>query len=142
MNLKAIYKHILSKYNLTAEEFATKVDLTNSAVYRVLSGSTEKIHKKSEEKIIIAFPESEKLFNIFNKIPGSNVGINTAYINDEIVLLPDEDGVVTINSIVKFLRDNEEECLHNQNYDLFLKNIELNGAVKILGNKLNDIKKD
>ncbi len=137
MNLKAIYKHLMEEHGLTAEEFANKTTLTISGVYKVLSGGTEKIHKKSEEKIIKVFPEAEKLFNIFNKVPGSNVGLNTTYIDNELVLLPNENGVVTIDTIVKFLRENEDECLENQNYDLFRRNIELTGAIKILGNKLN-----
>ncbi|WP_299106078.1 helix-turn-helix transcriptional regulator [uncultured Tenacibaculum sp.] len=141
MTLQAILIQIKQTNNLSSEQLAEIAGIATSTVYRVLSGKTKKLHTSNIEKLIEKFPDSKELFDVLNNVSDISGDIKTSSFDNQLVLLPNENGVVTIDMIVSFLHSNEEECLENEKYFLWKKNIEYKGAINVLERKISDLPK-
>lgn len=134
MTTQNILNQLLIDENLTVEELAEKTQTSVSSLYRAIKGETKKLHNTTVEKITKVYPVLNEKFNILKRVDSISSDTEKTYVKGEIVLIPRQK-VITIDEMVSFLSKNYDECLQNEKFFLWTKNIGFKEAINILRKK-------
>jgi predicted transcriptional regulator len=99
-------KLLLNEIHHTPEEFANKIEVGKSAIYKILRGDTKKISDKMASKITMAFPQYDLEYI-------KKMNFDTSH--DDFIKIEDQ-GQIEVQKIVDIIIDNYDKFESNEDF--------------------------